>query len=101
MPAKSGRGGRRGKYSYQSKKQGAQGQPGAVRQPAAAQAEPSPISARVAAPRPAPARQTRKVADMIKPSAIRYALVPKELKTIGILAGVILVLLIVLARVLA
>lgn len=99
MPAKSRRG-RKGRYAYQGKKQGAPSQPGAV-QPAAAQArEPAPLSPGTSARRPA-AAPARGAAQMAKPAAVRFAFVGKELRNIGILAGIMLALLLVLARVLA
>ena len=101
---------RKGKYSVQSKKQGGPTRPAAVvPQPVTAQVhQASTISSPQASPkvvqdspRVAPARPARGVATMAKPSGIRYEFVGKELRTIGVLAGVMLILLVVLARVLA
>ena len=107
MPGKSRR---KGKYSIQNKKQVGQSRANpVVKQPSAAQVNPtSPISnmaepPRVApvSPRVAPARPARGAEQMAKPTGIRYAFVATELRTIGILAGLMLILLVVLARVLA
>ena len=101
MPGKSRR--RKGKYSIQSKKQGGAVRSNAsVQPPAAAQArELTPVTNVPAPPRVVPAPKIRAPAPMVKSSAVRYANVPTELRTIGILAGIILVLLVVLARVLS
>jgi len=107
MPGKSRR--KRGKYSIQSKRQGGLARPNIVQQPTAAKVlETTPISSESASPRvvPAsprvvPAPKTRVSATMMKSAAIRYSHVPTELRTIGILAGLMLILLIVLARVLS
>lgn len=109
MPGKSRR---KGKYSLQSKKQGGPARPAAVaQQPVSAQvhqatANSSPSATpnvAPASPRVVPARPARGAAhvQMDKPVAIRFAFVTKELRTIGILAGLMLIILVVLARVLA
>ena len=100
MPGKSGR---KGKYSVQNKKQGGPVQPKAVvQQPLAAQVnKTTPIASVPASPRLIQARPAREAAQMAKPTGIRYAFVTTELRTIGILAGLMLILLVVLARVLA
>ena len=106
MPGKSRR---KGKYSIQNKKQVGQSRANPVaQQPSAGQAhETAPISnvaaPRVApvSPRVAPARPARGAEQMAKPTGLRYTLVATELRTIGILAGLMLILLVVLARVIA
>ena len=88
MPAKSRRG--RGKYSPQSKKgRGKLNRPAMpARQPAVTQNhEPAPL-ARVPTP-------------LVKPLANRYPYIATELRTIGILAGVMLIVLVALALVLS
>lgn len=100
MPAKSRRGGRKGKYSYQGKKQGVQTQPAVAPQSAAVVAEAASAPAGVATPRPAPVRQPRRGTET-KPSTVRHDMVPREIATIGILAVIILAILFVLSRVLA
>ena len=99
MPAKK-RG--KGKYAYQAKKSGTVAQPAAVgtQAPAARNMAPSagvaapprPVSARPAAPRPASTAS--------KTMAVQQHSVKKELRNIGIMAGIVLVVLIVLAIVL-
>ena len=107
MPGKSRR---KGKYSIQNKKQVGQSRANPVaQQPSAGQArETSPISNVAAPPRVAPAsprvasaRPARGAEQMAKPTGLRYTLVATELRTIGILAGLMLILLVVLARVIA
>ncbi|MEK7354152.1 MAG: hypothetical protein AABZ77_06580 [Chloroflexota bacterium] len=110
MPGKSRR---KGKYSIQGKKQGGPARPAAVAQSfdgrtqvhqATAISSPSATPNVVpASPRVVPARPARGAAhvQMDKPVAIRFAFVTKELRTIGILAGLMLIILVVLARVLA
>ena len=107
MPGKSRR---KGKYSIQNKKQGGSVRPAAVVQPplAGKVRETNPISNMAtpphvvpASPRVAPARPARGAEQMAKPTGVRYAFVATELRTIGILAGLVLILLVVLARVLA
>ncbi len=94
MPGKSRRG--RGKYSPQSKKRkGRPSRPSVLaQQPAVTQThEPvsSPDASVPSAGVPTP---------MAKPAAVRYPYIATELWTIGILAGVMLIVLVVLARVL-
>jgi len=94
MPGKTRR--KRAKLSGQSKKKTArQYQPAvAVRQAVAAQAQESVPPSDISAPpvkEPAPA---------VKAAAIRHPFIASELRTIGILAGVMIVVLIVLALVL-
>ena len=100
MPGKSRR--RKGKYSIQSKRHGVAVQSNAsnagVQPPTIAQA--TPVS-NAPSPRVIPSHSARLAAQMAKPAAIRYAFVATELRTIGILAGIMLILLVVLARVLA
>jgi len=95
MPGKSRR--RRGKYSFQGKKK--KGRPSRptilTQQPAVAQtAEPvsSPSVSVPSASVPTP---------MAKPAAVQYPYIATELRTIGILAGIMLIVLIVLALVLS
>ncbi len=95
MPGKSRR--RRGKYLLQSKKKkGRPGRPAVLaQQPVVAQThEPvsSPDASVPSASVPTP---------MVKPAAVRYPYIATELWTIGILAGVMLIVLVVLARVLS
>ena len=95
MPGKSRR--RGGKYSPQSKKgKGRSSRPAVLaQQPAVAQThEPvsSPDASVPSAGVPTP---------MAKPAAVRYPYIATELRTIGILAGVMLIVLVVLARVLS
>ncbi len=92
MPGKSRR--RRGKYIAKSKRRkGRLSHPTAtVQQQAVAQArEPVPLSKASPSPTSVPA------APVAKTVAIRYQNVATELRTIGILAGILLVILIVLA----
>src|SRR3972149_3472025 len=97
MPDKS----RRQRYSARSKRQGMAAQPAAAAQtPGAAPAQSASIAAAPAPSRVSPAHSSRGVAQMEKTSAVRFANVPKEIRTIGILAGVILIALIIIARVL-
>jgi hypothetical protein len=91
MPAKS-RGGRKGKYAYQARKQGTHGSAVPVTEPAVS--SPPRVSPRPASPPPA-----GKAAARI--SAGRSRNVGTELRNIGILVGVMIVILVVLARVLA
>ena len=94
---------RKGKYSIQSKKQGGSVRPNlVVQQPLDGQLrETTPIATAQAATRVAPARPARPTEQLAKPAAIRYTFMATELRTIGILAGLMLILLVVLARVLA
>jgi len=91
MPGKSRR--KRGKYSSPSKKKKSRvGRPAAVaQQPAVAQTHQSVSSPSVSAP-PAP---------VTKPAAVHYPYIATELRTIGILAGIMLIVLTVLALVLS
>ena len=106
MPGKSRR---KGKYSIQSKKQGGPARPAAVVQQPVTQVHQAttisspPASPKVVldSPRVVPARPSRGAAPMAKLTGIRYEFVRVELRTIGILAGLMLILLVVLARVLA
>ncbi len=95
MPGKSRR--KRKKYSIQSKRnKGRPSRPSVLGlQPAVAQTrEPvsSPIVSVPSASVPTP---------VAKPAATRYPYIATELRTIGILAGIMLVILIVLAKVLS
>lgn len=102
MPGKSRRG-RKGKYAFQAKRQGGASRPGApAQQPVVAQANQPAAPPRAApTPRVAPPPPTRTAAAVAKIAAGRSPYVATELRTIGILAGVMLVILIILARVLA
>jgi hypothetical protein len=101
MAGKSRR--KKGKYSIQSKKQSGSVRPNpVVQQPLAAKVnETTPIASVPAPSRVVPARPARGAAQMAKPMTVRNAFVATELRTIGILAGLMLILLVVLARVLA
>ena len=94
MPGKSHR--KRGKYSIQSKKKGRPIRPRSpAQQPVVAQTHEPVSSPDVSTPSvnvPAPAT---------KPIAVRYPYIATELRTIGILAGIMLVVLVVLALVLS
>jgi hypothetical protein len=107
MPGKSRK---KGKYSIQNKKQAGAGRANPVIQQASTAKVPEttpvsspPVSPRVVPdlPRVAPARPARGAAAMAKPSGMRYEFVGVELRTIAILAAVMLVLLFVLSRVIA
>ena len=89
MPSKSGR----GRHSARSrKKKGGHGfQPIATQQQAAAQTHRSVSQPEVSAP------PTSAPIPMTTPAAMRHPYVAAELRRIGILAGVMLVILIVLA----
>jgi len=95
MPSKS-RHGRR-KYSFQDKKKkGRRSSPGVVIQQQAAPQIDKPVAPpRVAAP------LIRKPTQMPTPIAARYPYIFAELREIGILAGIMLVILVVLALVLS
>ncbi len=95
MPDKSRR--RQGKYSFQSKKR--KGKPKRptmlAQQPAVAQIHEPVSSPNVSVPSatvPTP---------MSKPASIRYPYIATELRTIGILTGIMLIVLVVLALVLS
>lgn len=91
MPRKSRR--KRGKYSAKSKrrKDRLSHPTVAVQQPAVAQArEPTALPKASPSPKSVPV-------PVAKPVAIRYQNVATELRTIGILAGILLIILIVLA----
>ena len=106
MPGKS----RRKKYSIQPKKQAAPAQAKAVVQPSSPpqvhqatttsnpQASPRVVPA---SPRAIPSSSARGAAPMTKASSIRTEFVGIELRNIGILAALMLILLFVLAKVLA
>ena len=94
MPGKSRR--RKGKYSPPTKKKkGRSSRPTILaQQPAVAQTHESVSSPKVPAPSasvPTP---------MVKPTAVQYPYIAAELRTIGILAGITLIVLVVLALVL-
>ena len=95
MPGKSRR--RRGKYSFQSKKiKDKPSQPTTLaQQPAVAQAQ-EPVS-----PPTTPAPPASVPTPIAKPSAVQYPYIFTELRRIGILSGVMLVILIIIALVLA
>ena len=93
MPGKSQR--RRGKYSAQSKKRKSRpSRPTMLaQQPAVAQTHESVSSPKVSVPSasvPTP---------MAEPASVRYPYIASELRTIGILAGIMLIVLVVLALV--
>ncbi len=96
MPGKSRR--RKGKYSLQGKKKkGRTGHPTLLAQPPAAAIQThEPVSSPKAPV--APARVPTLIA---KPAAISHPYIAAELRTIGILAGIILIVLVVLALVLS
>lgn len=95
MPGKSRRS--RGKYSIQSKKK--KGRPRRptmlAQQPAAAQVPEAASSPQVPVP------SVEVPTPMAKPALVRYPYIATELRTIAILAGVMLIVLIVLALVLS
>ena len=93
----------RAKYSNQSKRQGGAGQAGVVaRQPAVAQTyQPAPVSAASASSRVSPAHPARGAAQTAKPTSGRDHFVVPELRTIGILIAIMLVLLVALSRIFA
>ncbi len=95
MPSKSRRG--RGKYSPQSKKRKDRPSRPAmpVQQSAVAQTRESVSSPDVSVP------LARVLTPMAKPAAGRYPHIATELRTIGILAGIMLIVLVVLALVLS
>ncbi len=95
MPGKSRS--RKGKYSAQGKKKkGRTGRPTMLaQQPATAQTHESVSSPKV------PVAPVSVPTPMVKPAAISYPYVAAELRTIGILAGIMLIVLVVLALVLS
>ncbi len=95
MPGKARR--RKGKYSPPSKKR--KGGPSRATIPAQ-QSAVAPADELISSPRvsvPSASVPT----PMVKPADIRYPHIATELRTIGIMAGVVLVILVVLALVLA
>ena len=95
MPDKSRR--RKGKYSPQSKKRKSRpNRPPVLAQPPAVAQNHQPVSSPVVSV--PSASVTTPVA---KPTAIRYPYIATELRTIGILAGIMLIVLVVLALVLS
>jgi len=96
MPDKS----RRQRYSARSKRQGREAQTEAVaHSPAMAPTQAVPIAVAPTPPRVSSLHSSKGIAQMGKASAVRFSNVPKELRTIGILAGIILIALTVIARV--
>ena len=94
MPGKSRKS--RAKRSFQSKKRKGLGPSHiAAQQPAATPAPEPVVSSKAAAP------AATVSAPVTKPAAIRYPFIATELRRIGILAGIMLVVLIVLVVVLA
>ena len=93
MPGKSRH--RKGKYAIQKKKEGGAGRSDlSVQQPAVTQShQPAP-------PPVIPAPSVKVAVPEAKPEAARYLYITSELRTIGILAGIMLIGLIVLAQVL-
>ena len=98
MPGKSRRG--KGKYAFQNKQQHGANRPGTPAQPAATQVQQS-ASVATATATVAPKARPRPVkATPIVKAPIRNPYVAKELRTIGIIAGAVLVILVILANVL-
>ena len=95
MPGKSRS--KRGKYSLQGKKEkGRTGSPTRLaQQPAVAQTHEPVSSPNV------PIASARVPTPMTKPATISYPHIAAELRTIGLLAGIILIVLVVLALVLS
>ena len=95
MPGKSRS--RRGKYSLQGKKKRDRtGRPTMlIQQPAVAQTH-QPISSPNV-----PVTPVRMLTPIAKPATISYPYIATELRTIGLLAGIILIVLVVLALVLS
>ncbi len=95
MPGKLRRG--RGKYSPQSKKKkGSPSRPAMLaQQPAVAQTDESVSSPAVSVP------SARMPTPLAKPAADRYPYIATELRTIGVLAGIMLIVLTVLFLVLS
>ncbi len=95
MPGKSRRG--KGKYvPYDRKRKGS------VSRPTIAAQQPAVGSTREPLARPgAPTPSATIPASRAKAQAVQYPYVTRELRTIGILAGIMLVILIVLSRVLS
>ena len=95
MPGKSRRG--KGKYSVQSKKKKDRLiHPAAVTQPPEVAQSKEPVSAPGI-----PAPSARVPTPVTKPTAVHYPYIAAELRTISILAGVMMVVLVVLALVLS
>jgi len=95
MPSKSSR--KKGKYSPQSKKKKSRSsRPAAVVTQSVAAEGQRPVEAPGAKVAPAEAP-----APMVTPAAVQYHYVAAELRTIGILAGIMIVILVVLALFLA
>ena len=95
MPEKS----RRQRYSSRSKRLGKPAEAAVHTQPPVSHSQTATTSAPAAAPRPVAAQPGRGAALMEKVSASRFSNVKKELRTIGIVAGLILIALIIIARV--
>ena len=94
MPGKSRR--KRGKYSIQSKKKGRPSRPRLlVQQPAVAQTREPVPSPDISAP------SASVTAPTAKPIAVQYPYIATELRTIGILTGIMVIILVVLALVLS
>ena len=90
MPGKSRR--KRGKYSIQSKRKGRPRRAIILaQQPAVTQTHEPVVSSDVSTP------SARAPTPMAKPEAVRHPYIAIELRTIGILAGIMLIILIVLA----
>ncbi len=95
MPGKSRRG--RGKYSIPSKKK-----KGKLNRPAVITQQTAVSQARELAPQPDKLASAASMpTPMAKPAAVRYPYIANELRMIGIVAGVMLVVLAVLALVLS
>ena len=94
MPGKSRH--RRGKPSLQSKKKERASQPAILaQQPTAVQAQGSVSHPEIPTP------QAGVPTTGTKPAAVRFPYITTELRTIGILAGIMLIILVVLALVLS
>ena len=95
MPSKSSR--KKGKYSPQSKKKKSRsGRPAAVVAQPVAEESQKPVE-----PASVPAGPAEAPAQTMRPAAVQYSFVAAELRTIGILASIMIVILVVLALFLA
>ncbi|MDP6126887.1 MAG: hypothetical protein QF713_02180 [Dehalococcoidales bacterium] len=94
MPAKSRR--RKGKYSFQAKTKGTPASPEQSVQP--------PLPAQTRRPAATPVVQAKSVGSVtsaVRPVSAQYLYIKSELRTIGILAGVTLAGLVVLALIIS
>jgi len=93
MPAKSRHG--KGKYAFQNKQRGAS-RPGTPEQQQTAHAQQSsPVATATVAPKTSSPRPSKSAP--VTKTPIRNPYVSKELRTIGIVAGAVLVILVILA----